>query len=81
MHTGFFDVLHDGADVRVRSVRHRVDVDLDRAFEEPVDQDRAIDLAELVGRIADAHRPSAEDVRRADQDGKADPLRNRPRFC
>ena len=35
---GLLDVLHDAADVDVGSVAERVDVDLDRVFEEPVDQ-------------------------------------------
>src|SRR5438477_4403875 len=32
------------------------------------DQYRPVDLAEIVGRVADPHRPSAEHVRGADQD-------------
>ena len=77
MNARLFDVLHDRADVRVRSVRDGVDVDLDRALDEAVDQDGAVDRTEVVGRITDAHRAPAEHVRRADQDREADPLGKR----
>ena len=38
---GLLDVLHDAADVELGAVVERVDVDLDRVVEEPVDQQRA----------------------------------------
>ena len=47
MHPGFLDVLHDGADECLRAVRDRVDVDLYRAFDEPVDEDGALDRPEV----------------------------------
>ena len=39
---GLLDVLHDAADDDARAVAHRVDVDLDRVLEEPVDQHRVL---------------------------------------
>src|SRR5439155_17244127 len=80
VHARLFDVLHDRADVRLGSVGDGVDVDLDRAFDEAVDQDGAVDRAEVVHRVADAHRPPAEHVRRANQDRKTDPLCDRTRL-
>ena len=60
------------------AVAERVDVDLDRVLEEPVDESRPLDarecLAHLVGVVADAHRAAAEHVRRADEHRVADPV-------
>ena len=43
MHAGFLDVLHHAADHDfAAAIPKRVDVDLDRVFEEPVDQHRAL---------------------------------------
>ena len=39
VHARLLDVLHHGADEDIGAVAHRVDVDLDRALEEPVDED------------------------------------------
>ena len=84
MHAGLLDVLHDGRDVGVLAVAQGVDVDLDRALEEAVDERRPLHAGEgaddVVGRVADAHRAAAEHVRRANQDGVADPLGERDGF-
>ena len=42
MNAGFLDVLHDAAEIHLGAVAQSVDVDLDRVFEEAVDQDRAV---------------------------------------
>src|SRR5262249_19586362 len=66
--------------VRVLAVAERIDVDLERALEETVDEDRPVEpgerLADLLRPVADAHRPPAEDVRRPHEHGVADPLRD-----
>src|SRR5207248_286794 len=77
---GLLDVLHHRADVGVLAVGDGVDVDLDCALEETVDQHRPVDLTEVVGRVAHAHRTSAQHVGGADQDGKPDALGDGPRF-
>ena len=70
------DVLHHGGDVDVLPVAQRVDVDLDRVLDEPVDEHRAADRAhrraELVVVVADPHRAAAEHVRRAHEHRVAD---------
>ena len=71
------DVLHHRADERVATIRDRVDVDLNRTLDKTVDENRAVDDAEVVRRIADAHRAAAEDVGRPDQNRKADALCDR----
>jgi hypothetical protein len=91
MHPGFLDVLHDCRDVRLPAVTERVDVDLDRAFEEPIDQDALAALRSRNDRgtvVADLHVAPAEHVRGpgehrvADRLGDIDrllrPLRDRP---
>ena len=65
MHAGFLDVLHDCSDERLLSVADRIDVDLDRTFDEPIDEQRSVDRA-------DPHRPAAEDVRRPHENRVAD---------
>ena len=80
MHTRLLDVLHDRADVGLEPVGDRVDVDLERALDEAVDQHRALDRAEIVRGVADAHRAPTEHVRGTDQDRKADPLGDRARL-
>ena len=72
MHAGFLDVLHDCSDERLLSVADRIDVDLDRTFDEPIDEQRSVDRAEVVRRVADPHRPAAEDVRRPHENRVAD---------
>jgi hypothetical protein len=76
MDARLLDVLHDRGDVRVDAVAERVHVHLDSVLDEAVDQDpvERRHLAHLVGRVADAHRAAAEDVRRADEHRVADPL-------
>ena len=83
MHPGLLDVLHDPGDLAALAVAERVDVDLDRVLEEPVEQQRVLlvglhmaleVLAETLGRVADLHRPAAEHVGGADQEREADVL-------
>ena len=66
MNPGFLDVLHDGGDVDVRAVAERVDVDLDRVLDEPVEQDGAGHGRHRgtkgVVVVTDPHRPPAEHV-------------------
>ena len=79
---GLLDVLHHAADVDVRPVAERVDVDLDRVFEEPVDQDR-MRRGDLGGGldvtrehrvvVHDLHRTAAEHIARPDQHRIPDP--------
>ena len=47
MDAGLLDVLHDRGDVRLGPVAERVDVDLDRVLEEPVDEDAPVHRHEL----------------------------------
>ncbi len=44
MDAGLLDVLHHRADVDGDAVAERVNVDLERAFEEAIDERRAVDL-------------------------------------
>ena len=78
MHAGLLDVLHDRADVRLLAVAERVDVDLDRVLEEPVDEHAPVTaahrLAHVVLVVADAHRAAAEHVRGPDEHRVADAL-------
>jgi hypothetical protein len=87
---GFLDMLHDAADDDVSGgVGDGVDVELERIFEELVDQHRmfgrhvhrlrhvAIERADVVH---DGHPASAEHVRRPDHDWKADRGRGVARF-
>ena len=53
VHAGLLDVLHDGRDVGLLPVAEGVDVDLDRAFEEAVDEH----AAGALGRAGDLLRP------------------------
>jgi hypothetical protein len=76
---GLLDVLHDPADPHVLAVAERVDVDLDRVLQEPVEEDRPSVagvagqvVGQPVGRVDDLHRPAAEDVARAHEQGEAD---------
>ena len=69
---GLLDVLEDAAEEQLGAVEDRVDVDLDRAFEEAVDQDRLVrarpstascDVALQAGVVVDdLHRATAEHV-------------------
>ena len=80
MDAGLLDVLHDGGDERLLAVAERVDVELDRPFEEAVDEHApalAAAARDFLGRVADAHVASAEDVRRPDEHRVADLLRDR----
>ena len=78
MDAGLLDVLHDGGDPGVVAVAEGVDVDLDRAFEEAVDERRPLDprhrLADVLGGVADAHGAAAEHMRGAHEHRVADPL-------
>ena len=81
---GFLDVLHDAANDYVFAVGERVYVDLNGVFEEFVDQDgtilRILDgllhvLRDGVFVVGDDHGSSAENVRRADENGETNFLR------
>ncbi len=81
MDAGLLDVLHHPSEEELLAVEDRVDVDLDRVVDEPVDQDRVLgadrggagDVA-LEGAVVvhDLHAAAAQHVRRADQHGVAD---------
>ncbi|OQC71841.1 MAG: hypothetical protein BWX50_00176 [Euryarchaeota archaeon ADurb.Bin009] len=82
-------MLHDAADQDIRPVRDRIDVDLDGAPEEGVDQDRVLpahadglrDVTLKLDLVVDElHRPPAEDVGRPDQDRVADRPGHRSRL-
>ena len=70
------DVLHHGRDVRIGAVAEGVDVELDRALEEAVDEDDAVDRRhrglDVRFAVTDAHRAAAEDVGGADEHRVAD---------
>ena len=51
---GLLDVLHHRGDVRVLAVGERVDVDLDRALEEAVDERRAPATPAIAARTSSA---------------------------
>ena len=77
MHAGLLDVLHDRGDEGFAPVAERVDVDLDRAFEEAVDQHAPADLGgrrHRLGVVTDLHVPPAEHVRGPDEHRVADRL-------
>ncbi len=85
VHARLLDVLHHRADEHVRAVGDRVDVDLDRPLEEPIDQDRMIrtrrgrrhhEPLELRLLVHDLHRPAAQDVRRPNDDREPDLARD-----
>ena len=74
---GLLDVLHDRGDERLAAVAEGVDVELERALEEPVDEDARAwwDAgSDRLGVVADDHLATAEHVRRTDEDRVADPL-------
>ena len=89
MDAGLLDVLHDSADVELGSVVERVDVDLERVVEEPVDQQRrarADDrllahpievVLERRGVVDDLHAAAAEHVARPHEHRVADRLGDR----
>ena len=70
---GLFHVLHDGRDEDVLAVAERIDVDLDRVLDEPVDENRAENgahgLAQLRVVVTDTHRAASEHVRRPHETG------------
>ena len=59
---GALDVLDDRRDPAVLAVAEHVDVQLERTFEEAVDERGALEL-ELLRAARDAHAAAAEDVR------------------
>ena len=84
---GLLDVLHDPGDADRLAVAERVDVDLDRVLEEAVEQQRVLLVGldvglqvgvEVLGRVADLHRPAAEHVGGPDQQREADLARRSP---
>ena len=81
MDAGVLDMLHDAADDDRLAVGDRVDVDLDRALQVAIDQQRMAlarqqrvrDVAAEVGLVGDdLHRAAAEHIRGANQDRIAD---------
>ena len=85
MAAGRLDVFEDGADDRRLAVRDAVDVQLDRVFEELVDEDglalcgahRLLHvLDEVLLLVDDRHAASAQDEARAHEDGVADLVRH-----
>ena len=86
MHAGFLDMLHDAGDEDVAGViADRVDIDLDGAVQEAVDQHRIVagDAEQLAGcdlllelRLVadDHHAAAAEDIGRAQDHRIADGL-------
>ena len=68
---GLLDVLHDAADVELGAVVERVDVDLDRVVEEPVDEQRVARADDALA--LDARRSS----RRATASRRRSPCRGR----
>ena len=81
MHAGLLDMLHHAGDVDVAAVANGIDVDFDGAAQIAVkqhgrvagDAHRLIDIAAQIFDILDnLHRLAAEDVGRADNDGKTD---------
>ena len=86
---GLLDVLHHSGEHAVGAVGERVDVDLDGVLEEAVEEQRVLAVGlrvaaqvgrEVVGRVADLHRPAAEHVGGADEQRKADPAGDRLRL-
>ena len=87
---GLLDVLHDPADDnRAGGIRDGVDIELERVFEELVDQHRVLGRGfdsfghisvERTGIVDDGHRAAAEDIRRPHDEGVADLGCHLPRF-
>ena len=90
MDAGLLDMLHDAADDDgAGRIGHRVDVELERILQEPVDEDwmlgRRIDglghvAVERAGVVDDRHRPAAQNVGRPHHDRVADGAGRAPRF-
>ena len=79
MHPGLLDVLHHGCNKGLRAVAKRIDVDLDRPLEEPVDENATLARgrrSDLLRAVADPHVAPAEDVGRTDEDRVPDLLRD-----
>ena len=77
MDAGLLDVLHDGGDVRFLPVAECVDVDLDRPFEEAVDQHPLAGPGRGGDRVlvvTDLHVAPAKDVGGTYEHGVADRL-------
>jgi hypothetical protein len=81
--TGFLDLFHDAAQIQLVAVVERVDVDLHRVFEEPVDQHGMVGRDVLGPRdegqqrglvVGDLHAAPAEHVGGSDQHRVADPV-------
>ena len=90
MNARLLDVFHDPADDhRAGPIGDGVDVELERVFEELVDEHgmlgRRVDgvrhiAVERRGVVDDGHRASAEDVRRPHDDRESDVRRDDARF-
>ena len=84
MDAGLLDVLHDAGNHDIFTVRKRVDVDLDRVFEEVIDQhgtvlgilDRLLHVTnDRILVVGDHHGAATEHVRGPHQHGIPDALR------
>ena len=83
MDPGLLDVLHDRCDVGLASVAKRVDIELERALEEAVDEDpraRRNARSNRLGVVADDHLASTEHVGRTHEHRVADALCDADRF-
>ena len=83
MDAGHFDVLHHATNVDIGSIAERIEVDLDRAFQEFVEVDRVIggDLRglghvglKLIRIVDDRHAASAQHVAGTHEQREADVL-------
>ena len=84
MHTRLFDLLHEPGDVYIHAVGHGVDVVLDGAIEELVDQHRIGSgdacrfhhvPVQIVDILNELHRLTAQNVGRTQEHGVADTRR------
>jgi hypothetical protein len=85
----FLDVLHDATEIELAPVVQRVDIDLHRVIEEPIDEASGEALAPLCAQddaiegdaqggfvVHDLHPSAAEHVRRSHQNRVADVCRD-----
>ena len=73
-------MLHYRGDVGVASVAECIDVELDRVFEEAIDQNRAGDVGNVGRVVTHTHRTAAEHVGRPNEHRVADARGNRRRL-
>ena len=81
MDAGFLDMFHDAADIDVRAVAQRIDINLDGVAQETVDQhrivtghdDRVTHIALKIGQLVDHfHGAPAKNIGRANDNRQAD---------